>query len=84
MLLAHGLHYAVDLTKLLMLNVLGLMVIKMDGGFKRIALVRTFALIHQLHQQPTRYVIPIFRLGGGRLRMKRATGKTSHLIIDFR
>ena len=63
MLLAHGLHYAVDLTKLLMLNVLGLMVIKMDGGLERIVLVRTFALIQERHQQPVRYVTRIFRRG---------------------
>jgi len=53
--------YAVDLVKLLMLIVLGLRVIDMDGGFKTIVLVRTFALIQTPHQHPVKYVIRIFR-----------------------
>ena len=55
--------YAVDLVKLLMLIVLGLRVIDMDGGFKTIVLLQTFALIQTLHQRPVKYVIRTFRLG---------------------
>jgi len=50
-------------SELLMLIVLGLRVIDMDGGFKTIVLLRTFALIQTLHQRPVKYVIRTFRLG---------------------